>query len=184
MFLDMDAGKDNINLPREKQHVKRLLKSLPESAETFLDVHSSLSRYEVCHMATTCVRPASKIIWMQKNRYVKADEFLNLQGLWPEDRPELANLAHDFPIFTVRAAGEAMTTTVVQAKMLAVMLHSKGFRKRCYDIVPRVSESQLPDAQFCQHRHAESQPASSGVRAQQPNDGEPPKQSAPGTDFF
>ena len=179
----MDAGKDNINLAREKKHVKRLLKSLPESAETFMDVHGSLSRYEICHMSTTCVRPNSKIMWMQKNRYVKPDEFLNLQGLWPEDRPELANLAHESPMFTVRAAGEAMTTTVVQAKMLAVMLHSKGFRKRCYDMVPRGSESQLPDAQFCQHRHAESQPASSGVRPQQPNDGEPPKQSAPGTDL-
>ena len=185
MFLDMDAGEDIINLAREKKHVQRFLKSLPESAETFVDVHGSLKkRCEVCHMATTCVRPNSKIMWKQKYRFVKPHEFLNLQGLWPEDRPELANLAHESPMFTLRAAGEAMTTTVVQAKMLAVMLHSKGFRKRCYDIVPRVSESQLPDAQFCQHRHAESQPASSGVRAQQPNDGEPPKQSAPGTDFF
>ena len=180
----MDAGKDTIDLPRERQHFDRFQKILPESAQTFLDVHGSLRRSEICHESTTCVRPTSKIIWMQKHRYLKPDEFLNLQGLWPEDRPELANLAHDFPTFTVRAAGEAMTTTVVQAKMLAVMLHSKGFRKRCYDMVPRGSESQLPDAQFCQHRHAESQPASSGVRAQQPNDGEPPKQSAPGTDFF
>ena len=183
MFLDTDAGEDIISLAREKKHVQRFLKSLPESAETFVDVHGSLKRCEVCHMATTCVRPNSKIMWMQKYRFVKPHEFLNLQGLWPEDRPELANLAHDFPTFTMRAAGEAMTTTVVQAKMLAVMLHSKGFRKRCYDMVPRGSESQLPDAQFCQHRHAESQPASSGVRPQQPNDGEPPKQSAPGTDL-
>ena len=105
----MDAGKDNIDLAREKKHVKRLQKSLPKDAsvETFLDVHGSLSRHEICHMSTTCVRPNSKIVWMQKNRYVKPDEFLNLQGLWPEDRPELANLAREFPVFTVRAAGEA-----------------------------------------------------------------------------
>ena len=95
MFLDMDAGEDIINLAREKQHVQRFLKSLPESAETFVDVHGSLKRCEVCHMATTCVRPNSKIMWMQKYRFVKPHEFLNLQGLWPEDRPELANLAHE-----------------------------------------------------------------------------------------
>ena len=92
----MNAGKDNIDLEREKKHVARLQNSLPESPsiDTFIDVHGSLGRHEICHVSTTCVRPNSKIVWMQKSRYLKPDEFLNLQGLWPEDRPELANLAH------------------------------------------------------------------------------------------
>ena len=56
MFLDMNAGKDNIDLEREKKHVARLQNSLPESPsiDTFINVHGSLGRHEMSRVHHVC----------------------------------------------------------------------------------------------------------------------------------
>ena len=50
----MDAGKDTIDLPRERQHFDRFQKILPESAQTFLDVHGSLGRRDMSYVHHVC----------------------------------------------------------------------------------------------------------------------------------
>ena len=50
-----------------------------------------------------------------------------------QDRPALRELAEHKSLARI-SAGEAMSSTVVQAKILSCVLHSDGFKKNCWGV--------------------------------------------------
>lgn len=83
--------------------------------------------FEVC----TCINPSHQVYSAKLQRYVKAQEFLGLQGIWRDDfdNPSLFDqLVNDSPDLGQSFAGNSFTSTMFQASLLASLVMSTGWR--------------------------------------------------------
>lgn len=137
--IPIDAILDS-SLPREELSTERQALKLKEAMESasklghgkhvFFDGSTSSSRpAEFAVDTLTCIRPTHGIYCESHSRWVTVEEMWKAQGLWATNfnNPDavtkfltLAKDAHDM-------VGNAFSSTVAQAKVIASMIHSTGW---------------------------------------------------------
>jgi len=140
--FDMDLHlparpRQHLRTPREVEVLKAHEQSSHAAAflggqDVFFDTHNSLNRLEFADEMSTCVRPSASIYAKNRHHYLNGKDFMNLQGVWPEDllRPEyFYQLCKEDDALARDLAGNAMTTTVSQVHFIAALIHSEGIRK-------------------------------------------------------
>ena len=79
-------------------------------------------------------------------------------GLFDEERHQLKEFADDHPGVALRSAGEAVPTCLIQAKLLAAILHSKGFRDAVGDTVTDMPAHRLRGKQTAKRKRGNDLP--------------------------
>ena len=120
--------------------------------DLFLDPSTSSAR-DVEHAVaeTTCLRPTSSVYSCKLRRFLTGMEHLLLQGVFPRDftNPAAVEELGGKRTLAMAFAGNAFTTTVLQANFLALLVHSRCWRiirERQADI-PRTPPLQNASAQ-------------------------------------
>ena len=143
----------DITLP-EEQLEGRQFEKLQESVEkacvgaksqnVFVDMSTSTSRTsESATNVLTCIRPTHKIYSQKLQRFVTAKEMWTCQGLFPESFANPGPV-HKMLSQTTRArdlAGNAFAATVMQARVLASLVHAQGWVNVSEDPTSRISRS-------------------------------------------
>ena len=109
----------------------------------FVDLSTSESRGpEFAVGVSTCIRPTHPIYSTLRKRVLSGKELLSLQGVWAHDmeNPEaLVELMKDHTL-ACSFAGNAFSTTVLQAKLIASLVNGNGL-KRCGGALTTPSQS-------------------------------------------
>lgn len=102
-----------------------------KSQNLFVDTSTSADRdAEVAVGVCTCIRPSHPIYSVKLGRYVTVGELFNCQGLWKEDfrRPEAIDRLLQLPAKAQDLCGNAFSSTVSQAFLLASLVHGQGWK--------------------------------------------------------
>lgn len=137
------------NLPEEPLEGRKyeLLQSALEKAcldshtdNVFLDTSTSDSRVNETGVESsvnvlTCVRPTHKIYSARLKRFVSAKELWNAQGLFKDnfENPTAVQEMLDKTRKAADLAGNAFPSTCMQAKLLASLVHSQGWKSLAQD---------------------------------------------------
>jgi hypothetical protein len=103
-----------------------------KSSNWFLDANCSLTRTpEAAEGMMTCVRPTHAIYSTSLKRFVKDKELLSGQGVWRGDfeKPRSYDklVAGGFGVSAQEFAGNAFTTTVMQATLITSLCHARSW---------------------------------------------------------
>ena len=101
------------------------------SQNIFVDTSTSAARKpEVGMGVLTCVRPSHPVYSVKLGRYITASEFLKCQGIWKEDfgNPSAMDALLDSPAKGQDLAGNAFSSTVAQAQLIASLVHGNGWK--------------------------------------------------------
>ena len=128
------------DLPKQPLENERVLGKLQEALaqaalngrgdNVFLDTSTSASRHpEYAIDVLTCVKPSHSIYSHGLGRFVSTKEMFLAQGLFP-DNCECPNVVHEMiarESDAQKLAGNAMSSTCLQAKLLSSLVHSHGW---------------------------------------------------------
>ena len=145
------------NLPEEplEGRTYELLQAALEKAclesnsdNVFIDTSTSESRVNETGVESstdvlTCVRPSHKIYSARLKRFVSPKELWNAQGLFKDnfENPKAVEDMLDKAAKARDLAGNAFPSTCMQAKLLASLVHSQGWKSLAQDL-NAVSNSQ------------------------------------------
>ncbi|CAE7302174.1 unnamed protein product, partial [Symbiodinium microadriaticum] len=78
----------------------------------------------------TCLRPSTRVYSLRLRRFLSAMEHLMLQGIFPTDfaHPEVVEMLAQKATMAKDMAGNAFSTTVLQANLLALLVNSAAWR--------------------------------------------------------
>jgi site-specific DNA-cytosine methylase len=150
MAATMNSMKSDINFPfdavfntalscekprlrREQLKVEEAVrKGMMDSgcSNMFVDTSTSESRMAECVQdVLPCIRPTHPIYSQKLCRYVTVEEMWKCQGLWTSDFDNPSAVTHmlSIPKQAQDLCGNAFASTCCQAKLLASMVHSKGW---------------------------------------------------------
>ena len=98
----------------------------------FVDTSSSEFRGESCKGSTTCIKPTHRIWSTKMGRALTVREMANVQGIWPVDmaNPSAFEALLSSPKLAQSMIGNGFTTTMAQAQLIAILVHSQGIRQR------------------------------------------------------
>ena len=113
--------------PRVQELLSKYKLERADYKNLFVDTCTSSGRsQEHAVGVTTCVRPSDNI-WNEKlQRHLTGAEFLMVQGVFAQDfsKPEAVRNLHSRKSLARSMAGLAFSTTVLQANLLAMLVHS------------------------------------------------------------
>ena len=131
--FDRSLPKESLTTDRQQTKLKEALEAAvlkEQTDDVFIDGSTSNSRpSEYAINVLTCVRPSHQIYSQQLQRWITPTEMWHAQGLFPVNfpNPDAVEELFDNPSLTQSLAGNAFSATVVQAKLLASMIHSQGW---------------------------------------------------------
>ena len=99
--------------------------------DLFVDPHSSSGRdLEHGVGVSTCLRPANSVWSARLQRFLTGTEHLRLQGIFPDDflNPGAVHALGQRRCAAMSFAGKAFSTTVLQAHILCLLVHSEAWR--------------------------------------------------------
>ena len=125
--------------------------------DVFVDVSKSEERAPRCLNATPCVVPNSLLYRLREAAFLSPRQVCCVQGIWLEDFPALGRYAEEKPGLTRDLAGNAFSTTVCMAVVIACFAHAPSLtvhgvrvRKRARrERVPAGSAKRPRDARWC-----------------------------------
>ena len=94
-----------------------------DGRDVFIDIAKSEARVPVCTNATSCIVPNSRPYRLLESRILQPEEVMALQGIWEEDFPALSSFAQKKMTLVRDLAGNAFTTTVCMAVLIAALTH-------------------------------------------------------------
>lgn len=132
-IFDMSLPKKPLSSDRQHQKLQQALEAAclkAQSNNIFIDNSTSNSRMaEYAVDVLTCVRPTHAIYSQKLARFVTVKEMWACQGLF-ESSFENPSAVHDMlarPAEAQDLAGNAFSSTCMQAKLMASMIHSHGW---------------------------------------------------------
>ena len=124
------ASKTELYKHRISESVRLTKEHGKDTQNLFIDCSTSRSRKpEFACEVTPCIRPTHQIWSNRLNRHVTVDELFRCQGIFRNDFPNPA--AYDSLLERSDAqdlCGNAFTSTVMQAKLVASLVHSQCWR--------------------------------------------------------
>ena len=132
-FFDTSLPADELTTDRQQTKLKEALEAACLHSQTnnvFIDGSTSNSRSpEYAINVLTCVRPSHQIYSQKLQRWVTITEMWNAQGLFAANfaNPQAVHEMLCRPNLAQSLAGNAFSSTVVQAKLIASMVHSNGW---------------------------------------------------------